>query len=375
MSTIFKLKKSAVVGRKPEAGDIQHGELAINYADGRLYYKNAANEVRYFVDSAHALSMISNNSVDSAQAITLINANSINNADALTLIQNNSVDSASVFDLIDSDYVAQRHSTPIAAANSVILDRFSGDSSTTAFTLSYSPTEEQHALVFVNGAIQQTDTYSLNGSTLNLGAAPVTGDDVEVRTIRVQTSSVNVKDHFQYVFQPSTTTSTFTGNDLNTNALSYDVGKLEVYWNGARLTNGLDYTATTGNSIVLLGDAATSGDTIVVNSFGTASLLRDINSLVLTTTDANQAVDTYNKTTSRTTKYIVQMTQNSRYHSVEVLLNHDGTNAAMVAYGEVWTDADLGTLDADIVGDAVRLLVSPNFANTTVKTTRTEIGV
>ena len=145
------------------------------------------------------------------------------------------------------------------------------------------------------GAIQQTDTYSLNGSTLTLGAAPVTGDDVEVRTIRVQTSSVNVKDHFQYVFQPSTTTSTFTGNDLNTNALSYDVGKLEVYWNGARLTNGLDYTATTGNSIVLLGDAATSGDTIVVNSFGTASLLRDINSTVLSSTDADQAVDTYNK--------------------------------------------------------------------------------
>jgi hypothetical protein len=375
MSTIFKLKKSAVVGRKPGTSDIQYGELAINYEDGKLYYKNNNDEIRHFVDSAYALTLIQQNSIDSADAITLINNNSIDSADALILIQNNSVDSSEVINLIDSDYVAQRQGNPIAASNTVILDTFSGDSSTTAFTLTSSPAEEQHALVFINGAVQQTDTYSLNGSTLNLAAAPITGDDIEVRTIRVQTSTVNLKEHFQYIYQPSSETTTLNGADINSNTLTYDVGKLEVFWNGARLTNGLDFTATNGSSITLLGDAANSGDTLVVNSFGAATLLRDVNSTSLSTDAANQAIDSYNKTTSRTTKYIVQMTQNSRYHSLEILLNHDGTTAYISPYAEVWTESDLGTVDADISGDSVRLLMSPTYANTTVKTIRTEIGV
>ena len=218
-------------------------------------------------------------------------------------------------------------------------------------------------------------TYSLNGSTLNLATAPVTGDDIEVRTIRVQTSTVNLKEHFQYVYQPTGETTTIVGADINSNTLTYDLGKLEVFWNGARLTNGLDYTATNGSSITLLGDAANVGDTLVVNSFGAATLLRDTNTTVLSTDAANQPIDTYNKTTSRTTKYVVQMTQNSRYHSLEILLNHDGTNAYISPYAEVWTESDLGTVDADISGDAVRLLISPEYANTTVKTIRTEIGV
>lgn len=40
-----KLKKSAVPGKVPLAADLQHGEIAINYADGRLYYKDVNNNI------------------------------------------------------------------------------------------------------------------------------------------------------------------------------------------------------------------------------------------------------------------------------------------------------------------------------------------
>jgi hypothetical protein len=69
------------------------------------------------------------------------------------------------------------------------------------------------------------------------------------------------------------------------------------------------------------------------------------------------------------------MSQNNRYHSQEVLIIHDGTTASMVEYADIYTESDLGTLDADISGNAVRLLVTPNYANTTVKTNRTEVAV
>ena len=45
MAANIKLKRSAVVGKQPQAGDLDYGELALNYSDGILYYKNSANVI------------------------------------------------------------------------------------------------------------------------------------------------------------------------------------------------------------------------------------------------------------------------------------------------------------------------------------------
>lgn len=45
------LKKSSVSSNAPGTGDLDYGEIAINYADGRLYYKNSSNLIKNFVDS------------------------------------------------------------------------------------------------------------------------------------------------------------------------------------------------------------------------------------------------------------------------------------------------------------------------------------
>ena len=46
------LKRSSVAGRIPDSSDLSYGELAINFADGKLYYKDDANNVKAFIDSA-----------------------------------------------------------------------------------------------------------------------------------------------------------------------------------------------------------------------------------------------------------------------------------------------------------------------------------
>jgi hypothetical protein len=48
MSNKIILKKSSVLNKVPLDTDIVYGELALNYADGKLYYKNANNEIDYF---------------------------------------------------------------------------------------------------------------------------------------------------------------------------------------------------------------------------------------------------------------------------------------------------------------------------------------
>ena len=48
MAATIKLKKSSVPGKVPLPSDLAYGELAVNYTDGRLYFKDSANQVRSF---------------------------------------------------------------------------------------------------------------------------------------------------------------------------------------------------------------------------------------------------------------------------------------------------------------------------------------
>jgi hypothetical protein len=48
MANKVLLKKSSVVSRIPTTSDLDYGELAINYADGKLYYKTSGNTIDSF---------------------------------------------------------------------------------------------------------------------------------------------------------------------------------------------------------------------------------------------------------------------------------------------------------------------------------------
>ena len=60
-------------------------------------------------------------------------------------------------------------------STNVAVDRFNGNGSTTAFTLSGSPGSLNNTYVFVGGVYQQKNTYSLSSTTLTFSAAPPTG--------------------------------------------------------------------------------------------------------------------------------------------------------------------------------------------------------
>lgn len=45
MTNTVLLKRSSTANLAPSAANLQYGELAINYSDGNLYYKNASNVV------------------------------------------------------------------------------------------------------------------------------------------------------------------------------------------------------------------------------------------------------------------------------------------------------------------------------------------
>jgi hypothetical protein len=90
---------------------------------------------------------------------------------------------------------------------------------------------------------------------------------------------------------------------------------------------------------------------------------------------ANQVADTFAAASYRTAKYLVQMSTSTAFHATEVLLIHNGTIVYMTEYGTIFSGSSLGSVDADISGGYVHLLVTPANANTTLKVQRLTVTV
>lgn len=66
-------------------------------------------------------------------------------------------------------------------ATNVNIDPFSGNGSTTAFTLSADPSTKNNTNVYISGVYQAKSTYSVSGTTLTFSVAPPTGtNNIEV---------------------------------------------------------------------------------------------------------------------------------------------------------------------------------------------------
>tara|TARA_B100001939_G_scaffold121980_2_gene105716 strand:+ start:545 stop:955 length:411 start_codon:yes stop_codon:yes gene_type:complete len=77
------------------------------------------------------------------------------------------------------------------------------------------------------------------------------------------------------------------------------------------------------------------------------------------------ALDTFAHADFRAARYIIAMSRGSDFHSTEVVLVHDGSAVTLTQYGTL-KDANLATIDADISGSNVRLLVTPASATSTI---------
>jgi Chaperone of endosialidase len=73
-----------------------------------------------------------------------------------------------------------------------------------------------------------------------------------------------------FVYTATAGQTTFSGADLQTYTLSYDVTQKPNVWVEGRIASPLEFTATTGSTIVF-GSAFTGGEQVVIEVFGTYS--------------------------------------------------------------------------------------------------------
>jgi hypothetical protein len=157
--------------------------------------------------------------------------------------------------------------TPISVA--FLTDTFSGDGSTTAFTMTVAPANTSSILVAVTGVVQDPSTYSVSGTTLTFSAAPPSGtSNISVRYLGIPASGVTTTAY------RTVTDTTATASQTSFTIPSYTVGYVDVFRNGVRLA-AADFTATTGTTVVL-ANACTVGDTVTTESFYVSSVLNAI---------------------------------------------------------------------------------------------------
>jgi sulfur carrier protein ThiS len=166
MATNIKLKKSSISGRIPTTSDLDYGEIAINYTDGKLYYKNSSNQIKSFIDSAAVANLINNISVSAS-----------------------GVDSNAIFSLIDSAYILARENNVngrvklddysyTANANQTVFTGVDNNNSILAYTIG-------NLQVHMNGLllVEGQDYTATDGISVTLSSGADVGDAVIITAI------------------------------------------------------------------------------------------------------------------------------------------------------------------------------------------------
>jgi len=165
MANKVLLKKSSTAAKVPTTSDLDYGELALNYTDGNLYYKNSSNVVKSF--GSTAFTSISSNTTAVAGRKYLCNTSG--GAFTLTLpaspVAGDTVVIADAAEFATNNLTVARNSSTIEGSADDLALNLSG----IEVTLTYSGTTwNVYAQLGANGgdALTLTDVQTLTNKTL-----------------------------------------------------------------------------------------------------------------------------------------------------------------------------------------------------------------
>jgi len=280
MAQTIKLKRSATAGAEPTPSQLELGEVAINTYDGKMYIKKsvAGTESIVEISGGDSGTGIIDEFLYTATAGQTAFSGNDDNSDFLSYVTG----AIQVFlngILLDpeTDYTATNGAlltlTSAASANdylqifsfkkkisdgNVTVDSFSGNNSTTAFTLSIDPGDENNTRVFVDGVYQSKANYTVSGTTLTFSTAPPSGTAIEVesgnRSVTIPTTeNLDFPDNVKLRLGTSQDLEIYHDasdsliNDNGTGSLKLQTGgstKLEVTSTGVDVTGNIAVSGT-----------------------------------------------------------------------------------------------------------------------------------
>ena len=214
--TDIRLRRSATSGAIPTTSQLNLGELAINTYDGKLFLKKDVSGTQSIVEigsSAGQNTIWSEYEYTSTSNQTTFSG-SDNNGNTLTyltgaiqvflngVLQEPTTDytatsgSSVVFvnGLSSGEIVQIATFAKVIGTGDIGRNTYSGDGSTTAFTLGSDPEGENNLQVFIDGVYQEKSTFSQSGTTLTFSSAPASGTTIEVMIASRNVSMGNLND-------------------------------------------------------------------------------------------------------------------------------------------------------------------------------------
>ena len=313
----IRLRRSAISGAIPATSALNLGELALNTYDGKLYMKKDVGgtetiveiggggtsqdavwrEYTYTVTTGRtSFSGPDDNSNTLAYSTGYIqvffNGVLLDSTDYTATTSSSVVlDSAAVA----GDIITISAFSKVLGTGDIVIQQFTGNGSTAAFTLSDNPGNENNTRVFIDGVYQNKNTYSVSGTTLTLTEAPANSQiiEVEIGSRNVTIDDVNGLNITGNLVVGSTITAT-GGNSTNWNT---------AYGWGDHASAGYTTTDTTysaGTGITLTGTTFSLTDTAAkwtqdntkIANWDTAYGWGDHASVGYTTTDTTYSAGT-----------------------------------------------------------------------------------
>ena len=275
--TDIRLRRSAISGAIPTTSALNLGELALNTYDGKLYMKKNVGGAETIVEigggtsqdaiwreytytvttSQTSFSGPDDNSNTLAYSTGYIqvffNGVLLDSTDyTATTTSSVVLDSAAVA----GDIITISAFSKVLGTGDIVIQQFTGNGSTVAFTLSDNPGNENNTRVFIDGVYQNKDTYSVSGTALTFTQAPVNSQiiEVEIGSRNVTIDDINGLNIGGDLVVGSTITAT-GGNSTNWNT---------AYGWGDHASAGYTTTDTTysaGTGITLTGTTFSLTDT------------------------------------------------------------------------------------------------------------------
>ena len=218
MAQTIKLRRSATAGAAPTTSQLELGEVAINTYDGKMYIKKSVGGTESIVEISGGRSFRCGCNFEEYLYTATSNQTAFSGNDdnstflsyvsgAIQVFLNGvlldpetdytatngatvTLTSASCNGRLSSDLLHSRKRLAIAL---LLLDSFTGNNSTTAYTLTLDPGDENNTRVFIDGVYQSKSNYTVSGTTLTFSSAPPSGTGIEVeignRAVSLDTAS------------------------------------------------------------------------------------------------------------------------------------------------------------------------------------------
>jgi len=290
--TPISLYYSSTATNTPSAGNLVFGELAINIADGKLFYKNPSNVVTLLAVAGGAITPITNNGVvyvnSSGQAVS----GSALTFDGTTLssaaVSYKGSTSGTVTLTAPAVAGTQSYTLPTAvpAANGYAL------TSTTAGVMSWaaqtapggSTTQVQYNS---SGSFAGSANLVFDGTNLGIGVAspavPLEIDKNSGEALRLAATGANQSIYSRYIAGSPNTGNLYVGVDTATGAISGTSGGGLLWQNGNNplafgTNNALAMTLTQSGTLILKGGSS-SATNVGITFPATQVASSDVNTL------------------------------------------------------------------------------------------------